>query len=405
MLEPAGEPAAGREEEPPSPEWARFAFQARHPRWEGRVTLTRDGKFHRESGLLLPGDAGRWAAEGGVLHLCWEDWEPEVLRSGDGGLSFADAKGFTLTAERVPQWFSSLLRTHAPPAGAHAQPPWPPPGAPAAPTDASRAASTSRTQRPPQDDDDDDAEPIPSEGLRQPATPRSRPVGPPWHPACPLPAPPKTLLLLQPPRPARARRASAAWAREASAPPSAERVCTAGATASSGASAPAPWELTCVFARGRDVGTLPRAAKTVEVLGDRLQVFGREHQHFFFERLLGDETGPLRFVSRSHFALEPVEGPHAGTVQLTNLSSNPLHVAGRRVAQNAQATLRPPVGIDFLEGAGATSPDLRTLPEAAAGGARAGPRRPPLRRHPARSRALTPRGAASSGPVPVCFSF
>eukprot|EP00913_Durusdinium_trenchii_P029809 g27934.t1 len=76
-------------------------------------------------------------------------------------------------------------------------------------------------------------------------------------------------------------------------------------------------------------------------------MLGRVHQTGFFEHLLQNEAAQryLCCVSRSHVEITPLGN---GDFQVTNLSANPVAIAGPKLGKGEQATLRPNSCIDFI---------------------------------------------------------
>lgn len=107
-----------------------------------------------------------------------------------------------------------------------------------------------------------------------------------------------------------------------------------------------PCALLCVHAHGCDVASLAREAKRIALPVGEKALVGRQEQPGFFEGLLGTNIEHLRFVSRTHFVLEPLGQP--GAFVLTNLSGNALLINDRRVGQGEQAALGPSSAIDFI---------------------------------------------------------
>ncbi|CAK0806753.1 unnamed protein product [Prorocentrum cordatum] len=80
------------------------------------------------------------------------------------------------------------------------------------------------------------------------------------------------------------------------------------------------------------------------------QVLGRKHQRGFFEKLLGSKDGErfLACVSRSHLQVDAGKCP--GSLEVTNLSINPVIVAGLRIDQGCCAVAKPGDTVDFIAG-------------------------------------------------------
>lgn len=107
--------------------------------------------------------------------------------------------------------------------------------------------------------------------------------------------------------------------------------------------------LVCTEALGRAVAELPLARRTL-AMESHWQVLGRKHQRGFFEKLLGSKDGErfLACVSRSHLQVDA--GKHPGSLEMTNLSINPVIVAGIRIDQGCCAVAEPGDTVDFIAG-------------------------------------------------------
>jgi len=162
---------------------------------------------------------------------------------------------------------------------------------------------------------------------------------------------------------------------------------------------PTPYSLVCVLVYGYDVTAKPLQMRTVG-LRDVPLTIGRIHQPGLFEGILGQDNAQhyLCCVSRSHLEVFPVDGDPAGCFVVTNLSANPVVLAGsRRLGKGEKGAIRPSDSIDFIGGSigGSGGPVVylklvlesqRSSPARASGddtGPRTPRREPPAPRSPA----------------------
>jgi len=116
---------------------------------------------------------------------------------------------------------------------------------------------------------------------------------------------------------------------------------------------PTPYMLVCVLAWGYDIATQPLQARTVGLPAEGRLNFGRIHQPGFFEGVLGVEAAQryLCCVSRTHLEVAAAAGAPPGSFDVTNLSANPVALAGqRRLAKGDRGMVRVGETIDFIGG-------------------------------------------------------
>lgn len=118
-------------------------------------------------------------------------------------------------------------------------------------------------------------------------------------------------------------------------------------TVSEATFAPHKLILTCTRMMGVDVASLPAGQCIVPLeLGARACI-GRQHQFRFFEGLVGNKHPFWPFISRSHLELVP-HPDMAGTVEVCNLSVNPVLMDDHTLTTGTQITVELPVDIGFL---------------------------------------------------------
>jgi len=121
---------------------------------------------------------------------------------------------------------------------------------------------------------------------------------------------------------------------------------------------PTPFLLVCVLAFGYDVTAQPLQARTVGLSAESRLTLGRLHQPGFFEGILGAEPAQryLCCVSRSHLELVAVAGAPSGFFDVTNLSANPVALAGqRRLGKGERGAVGPGDCVDFIGGSAGAS--------------------------------------------------
>jgi len=106
--------------------------------------------------------------------------------------------------------------------------------------------------------------------------------------------------------------------------------------------------IACTFSLACDVGDLPPESCIIKFPQGSSITVGREHQKAFFEAVVGSTKEYLNYISRSHFKVMP--GKKSGTLDIINLSINPIVVGPDRLKKNDQVMIKPPVDIEFISG-------------------------------------------------------
>jgi len=116
----------------------------------------------------------------------------------------------------------------------------------------------------------------------------------------------------------------------------------------------ASYALTCVYAQGMDLATIPMELKKLNIFADQRNIIGRTHQQTFFEGILGKEHPFLSYISRQHFEINPIAGK-PGECEVTNLSANPIIVGSQQLQRSKECRAQPPVDIGIVAGAQGTT--------------------------------------------------
>lgn len=77
------------------------SFNGVHSGWTDTLLINANHGFQRSSN----GDGGSWSLNGVILTLDWDLWSTEQIETSDGGNTFSNNNGFTLTASSLPAWW------------------------------------------------------------------------------------------------------------------------------------------------------------------------------------------------------------------------------------------------------------------------------------------------------------